>query len=142
METMTIGVLAKEAGVAAGTLRYYESLGLVAPSGRSRAGYRLYPRDEVRRLRFIRRAQELGFSLEEVAWLLKVHGTPSAQAAEVKRLTQEKLADIEGRIRDLERMRRGLKSLDDQCRGEGAATGCPILAALAGNDQIAADLSL
>lgn len=141
MEMITIGVLAKEAGVAAGTLRYYESLGLVAPSGRSRAGYRLYPRGEVRRLRFIRRAQELGFSLEEVAWLLRVHGAPSAQAAEVKRLTQEKLADIDGRIRDLERMRRGLKSLDDQCRGEGPAADCPILAALAGGDCVDGRLS-
>lgn len=138
---ITIGVLAREAGVAAGTLRYYESLGLVAPGGRTRAGYRLYARAELRRLRFIRRAQELGFSLEEVAWLLRAHEAPSAQAAEVKRLTQEKLADIDGRIRDLERMRRGLKSLDDRCRGEGPAADCPILSALAGGDLIDGRLS-
>ncbi len=130
METVTIGVLARRAGVGTGTLRYYETLGLIMPVGRSRGGYRLYRGDELRRLRFIRRSQELGFSLDEVAALLKLSESRGARAADVKRLTREKLLDISRRIRDLERMKHGLERLNEQCHGRGPASECPILAAL------------
>jgi len=135
METFTIGALAKEAGIAPGTLRYYEQVGLLVPSGRSRSGYRLYQRGDRHRLRFIRRAQELGFSLDEIGWLLRASNHMEAQAADIKRLVQEKLADIDCRIRDLERVKQGLVSLDRRCDGEGSANQCPILAALNGEEE-------
>ncbi len=130
MDTLTIGVLAKQAGVAPGTLRYYERVGLLAPAARSLSGYRLYPREEIKRLRFIRRAQELGFSLEEVALLLRLHADSAARARDVKTLAEEKIADIERRIRDLTRMKEGLNALSRTCDGTGPAATCPILAAL------------
>ncbi|MHB8254934.1 MAG: heavy metal-responsive transcriptional regulator [Acidiferrobacter sp.] len=137
MRTVTIGILAKQAGVGAGTLRYYEALGLLAPAGRSASGYRLYHRTELKRLRFIRRAQELGFSLEEIAELLKLSQQSSARAADVKRLTETKIADIDRRIQDLERMRRGLQALAGRCHGRGSVADCPILAALNADDEFA-----
>lgn len=127
---LSIGRLAKQAGMATGTLRYYEQLGLIRPAQRSPAGYRLYRIDAARRLRFIRRAQALGFSLEEVAELLALSDEPGAGARDVKRIAQEKMADIEARILDLERMKQGLAALAARCRGDGPATECPILAAL------------
>lgn len=130
MQTMTIGKLAKQTGVGAGTLRYYERLGLIAPAQRTAAGYRVYRADAARRLRFIRRAQALGFSLEQIAELLALSDNPGAGAAEVKRLTQEKIGDIEARIRDLERMKQGLQALEKRCPGHGSTADCPILAAL------------
>ncbi|HQU16277.1 MAG: heavy metal-responsive transcriptional regulator [Chromatiales bacterium 21-64-14] len=134
MQTMTIGTLAKQAGVGAGTLRYYERLGLLAPPQRTAAGYRVYQPAAARRLRFIRRAQELGFSLEEIAALLGMSENPGASARDVKRLTKEKIADIESRIRDLDRMRRGLETLAGHCSGRGSTADCPILAALNQDD--------
>lgn len=130
METMTIGALAKQAGVGAGTLRYYERLGLLAPEQRTAAGYRVYRRDAARRLRFIRRAQALGFSLEEIAALLALSDNPRGRAREVKRLTAEKIRDIESRLRDLRRMKQALSELADHCSGRGSTAECPILAAL------------
>ncbi|WP_298140095.1 heavy metal-responsive transcriptional regulator [Acidiferrobacter sp.] len=132
---VTIGVLARRAGVGTGTLRYYETLGLIKPAGRSGGGYRIYHEGELRRLRFIRRAQELGFSLEEVATLLALSETGGARAADVRRLTREKLLDIDRRIRDLERMKAGLERLTGRCNGEGPASECPILAALNADDR-------
>ncbi len=127
---VTIGVLAKRAGMGAGTLRYYETLGLIEPAGRSRGGYRMYRDEDLRRLRFIRRAQELGFSLDEVAALLRLSESRGARAADVRSLTREKLNDIDRRIHDLERMKQGLERLSGRCQGDGPATECPILAAL------------
>ena len=136
MSALTIGKLAKQVDLSVETLRYYERLGLIAPQQRSEAGYRLYRPDAVRRLRFIRRAQALGFSLGEVAELLALSGNPDASAGEVKALTQAKIADIEQRIRDLERMRDALSGLAEHCPGHRATTvDCPILGALNGEDQ-------
>lgn len=135
MQTVTIGTLAKQAGVGAGTLRYYETLGLLAPAKRSASGYRLYYQKEIKRLRFIRRAQELGFSLDEIAVLLDLSQKTSAQAADIKRLTEEKMADIDRRIKDLERMKQGLQALAQKCHGRGSVAECPILAALNADDE-------
>jgi Cu(I)-responsive transcriptional regulator len=131
---MTIGQLARQAGVGASTLRYYEQLGLLRPVARTQAGYRVYGRDAVRRLAFIRRAQTLGFALEEIADLLALSDNPHASAAEIKRLTRDKIADIDTRIQDLERMKQGLAALEGRCSGQGSTTDCPILSALAGDD--------
>lgn len=131
METLTIGKLAKQMGIGVETLRYYERRGLVEPERRTSSGYRLYDNDARRRLRFIRRAQTLGFSLDEVAELLSLSDRPDESAAEVKQLAREKIDDIETRIRDLERMKTALSKLEKQCPGHAGTTAeCPILAAL------------
>lgn len=130
MITYTVGKLAKLTGVAVETLRYYERRGLLPQARRTASGYRLFGDDAAQRLRFIRRAQALGFSLDEIAELLALSDNPSKSAQEVKQLTQSKIADIELRIRDLQRMKQGLAELDRQCTGHGSTRDCPILSAL------------
>lgn len=130
MSNLTIGQLARHLGVGASTLRYYERVGLLKPLTRTAAGYRLYGRDAATRLRFIRRAQDLGFSLDEIAQLLALSDDPRADAGAVKELTREKIADIEARIRDLQRMKKALTALEASCSGRGHTAHCPILAAL------------
>jgi MerR family transcriptional regulator, copper efflux regulator len=130
MQSVTIGKLAKDVGIGAGTLRYYEQLGLLPPAQRTASGYRVYGAAAARRLRFIRRAQALGFSLEEVAELLALSDNPHAHARDVKRVTQAKIADIAQRIDALERMKQGLATLEANCSGHGHTAECPILAAL------------
>ncbi|HEX5314643.1 MAG TPA: heavy metal-responsive transcriptional regulator [Gammaproteobacteria bacterium] len=129
--SLTVGALARRAGLSAEALRRYERLGLLsARRGRS-SNYRLYGPGAVRRLHFIQRAQSLGFSLEEIRELLSLHARAGASATEAKALADRRLKEIEGRIRDLERMRAGLAALAHECDGEGPVGECPILAALA-----------
>jgi DNA-binding transcriptional MerR regulator len=131
MEQITIGRLARQVGLGVETLRYYERRGLLEPQQRSASGYRLYQGGALRRLRFIRRAQALGFSLNEIAELLALSDCPEASAGEVQRLTRAKIADIEARIRDLERMKAALAGLEARCPGHAGTTAeCPILASL------------
>jgi len=136
MNTLTIGKLAKQADMTVETLRYYEHRGLITPQQRTPAGYRLYLPNALHRLRFIRRAQSLGFSLEEIADLLSLSDKPAESAKEVKRITQSRISDIEARLRDLERMKQALSELDKRCSGHHINTAeCPILAALNQDDQ-------
>jgi DNA-binding transcriptional MerR regulator len=128
MATFGIGALAKRAGVAIDTVRYYERTGLLAATGRLPSGYRRYGDPEFRRLLFIRRAKALGFSLEDIRSLLMLSG--ESIVAEVKRTAQAKLLDIDGRIAELQRIAAGLRSLIDACPGHGQAAACPILSAL------------
>ncbi|MHB8248923.1 MAG: heavy metal-responsive transcriptional regulator [Acidithiobacillus sp.] len=134
MVAITIGRLARESGLAPETLRYYERLGLIQPSQRTRANYRLYGRDAEGRLRFIRRAQGLGFSLAEIRDLLGLHAAANEDMARVKALAQIKIAEIDAKISDLQQMRTGLAALSDLCPGHGPTAACPILAALLGDD--------
>ena len=126
---MTIGAAARAAGVHVETLRFYQRLGLVAQPARPANGFRRYGEDTVARLRFIRRAQELGFTLEETHSLLRLADGVSCEAT--RRLAEAKLATIEARLRDLQRMRRALVELIDACAGARQAPPCPIIAALA-----------
>jgi MerR family mercuric resistance operon transcriptional regulator len=128
-EGMTIGAAAQAAGVHVETLRYYQRLGLVAEPARPGNGFRRYGEDTVARLRFIRRSQELGFSLEETRNLLRLADGGSCEAT--RRLAEAKLAAIEARLRDLQRMRRALAQLVSACAGARQAPPCPIIAALA-----------
>jgi len=132
---MTIGRLARRAGVGAETLRYYERLGLLYPERRTQSNYRLYGSDAEHRLSFIRRAQSLGFSLDGIRELLSLHDRADAGAGEVKAIAKRRILEIEARIEDLERMRRGLEKLSAQCEGSGPADDCPILAALSRPDD-------
>ncbi|HVH33871.1 MAG TPA: heavy metal-responsive transcriptional regulator [Tahibacter sp.] len=125
---MSIGQLAEQAGVAIDTVRYYERNDLLAPAGRLASGYRRYGATELKRLRFIRRAKALGFSLDDIRELLAL--SDERDVAEVKRAAQRKLADIEQRLAELERIRGGLQTLIAACPGHGRAEACPILNAL------------
>jgi MerR family transcriptional regulator, copper efflux regulator len=132
MESIGIGALARQAGVRIDTVRYYERSGLLAPKTRLASGYRRYGKSELSRLRFIRRAQALGFTLNEVRGLLTL--SKRRDVSRVKRAAQEKLATVERKIADLERVREGLLNLVAACPGHGRADNCPILKALGGED--------
>jgi MerR family copper efflux transcriptional regulator len=128
MNALGIGELAKRAGVGIDTVRYYERSGLLAPHARLPSGYRRYRELEVARLRFIRRAQALGFTLTQIKELLKL--SAQRDVTRIKRSAQAKLADIDRRISELQRVRDGLAELVANCPGHGRASDCPILRAL------------
>jgi MerR family copper efflux transcriptional regulator len=130
MNRLTIGEAAKQARVHTETLRYYERQGLVARPLRSVSNYRLYPGDIVQRLRFIKRAQTLGFSLQEIKELLSLRAAPKARCADVRLRAEAKIADIEARIRALESMKKALTRLVAECVGQKPITDCPILESL------------
>jgi DNA-binding transcriptional MerR regulator len=126
--SLSIGGLAKQAGVGIDTVRFYERNGLLAPAGRLASGYRRYGAEELKRLRFIRRAKVLGFSLDDIRSLLAL--SAERDVARVRASAQRKLGDIELRIAELERIRSGLRTLIDACPGHGGSEACPILNAL------------
>lgn len=128
MNSIGIGTLARRAGVSIDTVRYYEKSGLLAPEARLASGYRRYGDVQVARLRFIRRAQELGFSLKDIRELLGL--SKQRDVAKVKRAAEKKLADVDARLAALTRMRDGLATLVATCPGHGRAADCPILRAL------------
>ncbi len=130
MKSLTIGHLAKQAGVNLETVRFYERRGLLPRPPRSASGYRLFPADAARRLRFIRRAQELGFSLNEIRELLSLRVSRTTRSADIRERAEAKVADIEAKIRSLESMRRTLRRLTKVCDGCAPATECPILESL------------
>lgn len=134
MSTLTIGQVAKEAGVGVETLRYYEREGLVKEPPRRASGYRQYSEDVVKRIHFIKRAQELGFSLKEIAELLALRVDPQTPSIEVKRRAEAKLVDIERKVEELLRMKRALQQITQLCTGQGPISECPILDVLEGGD--------
>ena len=128
---MLIGELARRAGVNVQTVRYYERRGLLADPRAREQGYREYTNATLERLRFIRRAQELGFTLTEIGELLALRLDAGATAAAVKARAAEKVAEIDAKLRDLERIRAALTHLAGQCAGGKAPLGdCPLLDAL------------
>ncbi len=132
---LTIGEVARRARVGIDTIRYYEREGLLPPSPRRASGYRDFGGDTVERLRFIRRAKDLGFSLGEIRELLALSSDRERGVRDVKRRAQARLAGIEERIRELQSVRRGLKQLIAACPGHGPLEHCPILRALGGEDR-------
>lgn len=128
---LRIGEAAEAAGLSVDTLRYYERLGLLGRVPRTPGGARLYGERELSRLRFIRRAQRMRFSLEEIGALLAMRDDPRGAREAVRRLTAEKLAEVEAALADLETLRDELTLLLNLCRG-GAGGACPILERLDG----------
>jgi MerR family mercuric resistance operon transcriptional regulator len=128
--SLTIGRLAKEAGVNLETVRYYERQGLMPRPSRTPSGYRMYPAEDIRRLKFIKRAQELGFSLREVRELISLRVSATATTATLRTRAEEKIADIEAKIKTLESMKESLCKLTQSCRGYGPVSECPILDSL------------
>ena len=130
MQALTIGEVAKAAEVGIETVRFYEREGLIAEPPRRQSGYRQYPPDTVRRLRFIRRAKELGFTLKEIGELLDLRVDPARSCGDVRTLAKAKMADIEAKMLDLARIQAALTELVRTCRGRGPTSTCPILDAL------------
>jgi MerR family copper efflux transcriptional regulator len=130
MDRLTIGDVAKQAGVRIETLRYYEREGLIASPPRSVSNYRLYPEDTVRRVQFIKRAQDMGFSLKEVKELLSLRIDPTTSCADVRSRALEKITTIKEKLRALKAMKQSLMQLVEECSGQGEITDCPILASL------------
>lgn len=128
---MNIGEASAASGVSAKMIRYYEEIGLIAPAGRTAANYRVYDEDEVNRLRFVRRARNLGFSLEETERLLKLWADKERASGEVKALAVSHIADLQVKIAEMQSMVDTLTHLADSCQGD-ARPHCPILADLAG----------
>jgi len=130
VEALTIGRLARQGGVNLETIRYYEREGLLPKPPRTEGGYRLFPRETVRRLLFIKRAQELGFSLREIRELLALRMKSGTKSDQIRSRAQAKIADIEQKIRTLQAMKRTLQGLTERCDGCGPLSGCPILDSL------------
>ncbi len=132
MNGLTIGEVAKQAEVNVETLRYYERRGILPIPPRSGTNYRRYPATAVRQIRFIKRAQGLGFSLNEITAMLFLRNNPKTSRAAVKARAEAKLVDIEEKIERLTEMRDALAQVTMLCDGKGSIDGCPILQALEG----------
>lgn len=127
---LTIGQLAKSSGVHIQTVRYYERLHLLGPAARASSGYRLYGPEEERRLRFIKNAQALGFTLREIDELLNLRVSSRARCGDVQRKAKEKLQCVEAKARDLRALVRVLERLIQTCRAGQPTDHCPILKSL------------
>jgi len=130
MKSLTIGHLARESGINLGTVRYYERRGLLSKPPRSASGYRLFPIEATRRLRFIQRAKELGFSLKEIGELLSLRVSSTTTSAGIRAKAKSKIADIRSKIRSLDSMEKALLKLTKSCTGCWPITECPILESL------------
>ncbi|WP_425617710.1 heavy metal-responsive transcriptional regulator [Anatilimnocola sp. NA78] len=130
MQVLTIGQVAREAGIGVETVRFYEREGLLEEPARRASGYRQFDLDAVARLRFIKQAQRLGFTLREIKELLALKLNPDSTRQQVRERAEAKIADIDARISELKRMRKALSPLIAACDGKGKLEGCPILAAI------------
>jgi len=129
---MNIGEAANASGVTAKMIRYYESIGLLPAARRSEAGYRNYEANDIHRLRFVRRARDFGFSIEQIETLLDLWTDRSRPSRDVKALALAHVADLDEKIRHLKEMRTALKHLADCCHGDHRPD-CPILEDLGKN---------
>ena len=130
---LTTSQLARKAGVNVETLRYYERRGLIPEPPRRDSGYRQYSQDDVARIQFIKRAKDLGFTLQEVQELLDLRVDPDTPCIMVKRRADLKIIDIEAKLQSLKRIKKALNKLAAACSGRGPVGDCPILEALGGD---------
>lgn len=128
LDWMTIGALAQSAGVGVETVRYYQRRALLPQPVRQYGSIRRYGSADAARLRFIRRAQELGFTLDEIAELLKLQDGADRRA--IRRIARARLEQVESRVADLQRMRRALQHVIDDCEHAPGAPRCPIIEAI------------
>ena len=128
----SIGEAAKLTGLTAKMIRHYESLGLVTPTDRTYANYRVYQTRDIHLLRFIKSARDLGFSMKQIAILASLWQDSARSSAEVKKLALEHIQEMDERIHSLQQMRKALSDLADRCHGD-ERQDCPILDAIACN---------
>lgn len=134
---MRIGEMATLAGVPTATVRYYERRGLITQATRTASGYREYGPEAARRLRFIKHAQELGFSLDEVQQMLELRLEDSSSCARVEATTRQKIVAVRRRLAELRHLERTLQALVGTCERNEPTGPCPILAVLANNPDLA-----
>ncbi|MFQ5487242.1 MAG: MerR family DNA-binding protein [Gammaproteobacteria bacterium] len=125
---LTIGHVARAAGVNVETIRYYQRVGLIREPVKPLEGFRVYPAETVERIRFIKHAQKLGFSLQDITHLLELG---DGHCDDVRQQAEAKLAQIESQIKDLQAMRKTLKKLVAECRAGTHSGHCPIVQSLA-----------
>lgn len=130
MTALTIGRLARLAGVGVETIRFYERKQLIARPRRPERGFRIYPEETAQRIRFIRHAQELGFTLREIRELLSLRANPSADCSNVLQRASVKVGEVVGKIEQLQRIKRALETLIAACPRQGATRACSILEAI------------
>ena len=128
-ERITIGDLAKRAGTKVVTVRYYEQIGLLPVPSRTAGNYRTYSNEHLRRLRFIRRCRDLGFTLDQIRDLLRLSSQKDEECGEVDRITAQHLIEVEQKISDLRRLAKELRRLNNSCQGNGRPeiTVCGVL---------------
>jgi Cu(I)-responsive transcriptional regulator len=131
---LNIGQAANASGVSAKMIRHYEDRGLIPKAGRTASGYRIYAGDDVHVLRFVRRARDLGFSMKEIEALLGLWRNRRRASADVKRLAQKHVRELDAKIAEMQAMRRTLVELADHCHGD-ERPDCPILEDLAGDGE-------
>jgi MerR family mercuric resistance operon transcriptional regulator len=124
---LTIGQVAKQTRVTVETVRFYEKQGLIGTPQRSDAGYRQYPEDTVKRVRFIQNAKDVGFTLKDIAELLALRREPGTSCTDIKLRATRKMEEVDRKIQDLDHIRDALAGLIMTCSGSGAASQCPIL---------------
>jgi len=127
MTLLNIGQVAKRTGVTVETVRFYEKQGLIAAPQRSETGYRQYPPETVKRVRFIQHAKEVGFTLKDIGELLALRREPGTSCADIKLRATQKIEAVDQKIRDLKRIRDALARMVMKCSGRGALSKCPIL---------------
>jgi len=127
MKRLTIGQVAKLAEIKIETIRYYERFRLLPEPIRSQSGYRQYSDDVVKRLQFIKNAKELGFSLKEISELFALRVKSRTTCGDIKKRAENKINDIEDKIKILQKMKNALKKLSAECKGKGPVGECPIL---------------
>ncbi len=135
MKPLTIGQVAFRSGVGIETVRFYEREGLLAKPERTVSGYRQFDEEVIIRLRFIQRAKELGFTLSEIKELLSLRVDPDTSCEDVRARAEIKIADIEGKIKTLQRMKKALMQLTHECCEKGGGFTCPFLDALDGHPR-------
>ncbi len=123
-KSLTIGHLANKAGVNIETIRYYQRVGLIIEPEKPATGYRIYATETITRIRFIKRAQQLGFKLREVAELMQLD---EGDCVDMRARTEKKLIQINNQISDLSNLRKTLESLIETCHTEGNSNHCPII---------------
>lgn len=133
--TFKIGEVASRAGVNKETVRYYEKRGLIPEPDRRQSGYRIFTRRHIDQIKFIKRSQELGFTLSEIDELLGLRLDEDSSCGQVRSKAQAKLEDVETKIRDLERIHMVLGELIEECKADGTTGECVILNALEGEDN-------
>lgn len=130
MSSYTIGQLARLSGAGVETIRYYEREGLICEPPRRASGYRQYPEETLSRLRFIRHAKALGFSLKDIKELLELRVTPGSTCADIRKRAEAKIVDVRAKREMLGQIEQALVRLAATCRGRGPVSDCPILDAL------------
>ena len=127
MTMLNIGQVAKQTGVTVETVRFYEKQGLIDAPKRSGSGYRQYPQETVKRLRFIQNAKEVGFTLKDISELLTLRQEPGTSCPDIKLRATLKIEEVDRKIRDLNRIRNALARMILKCSAEGPVSQCPLL---------------